>query len=177
MKNFMDFKTFSSLDEGEYYNEFPYLKSKERSTELGKSLERVRTRVKDELGPSYGYDEKPWRSDKYDAVDFLAGKAISGILDVTAEVADMLGGAFKKGEKKKNQSKEEYQKDFEEWKVTLSPQTSKQDLEKYAEESQKVALKRYGKDFDFNKPKNSGEKVFTSRVKQGEDEIIKRMKW
>lgn len=173
MKNFMDFKTFSSLNE-DYYNDFSYIKGKERKTELAKSLERVRSRVKSDLAPEIENFDKPWRSSSYDAVHVLTGKIASGLLDVTAEVADMFGGVFKKG--KKELSKEEYDKGFEGWKENLSPQTSKQDLEKYAEETEKVAIQRYGKDFDFNNPKTKSEKTFVSRVKNGEDEIVKRMK-
>lgn len=168
----MDFKTFSSVNEG-YYNDFSDIESTERKTTLAKSLERVRDRVKDQFRPDYA--EKPWRSEKYDAAHYLGGKIISGILGVTAEVADLVGGAFKKGKKDDDLTKKEEDEAFDRFSDSLSPSPSQKDLENYAEQTQKLAIQRYGKKFSLNSPQNPSQENFVRRVKRGEDEIIKRM--
>jgi hypothetical protein len=161
MKNFMDFKTFSVSES--YYNDFSYLRDKERSTEIGKKLEGIRGRVKDQFRTEDSYGEKPWRSSKKDAVSWLAGAAISGLIGIGAATADLFG-----------KSKEE--KAFSGWKENLGSTSTEKDLETFVKKSEETAFKRYGKSWDYDNPKGEEQEKFADMIKRGENEIVKRMK-
>jgi hypothetical protein len=171
MKNFMDFKTFSVSES--YYNEFSYLKDEERSSELGKKLERVRGRVKDQFRSEDSYGEKPWRSSKKDAINWLAGEAISGVLGLGAAAADLFG---KSREDKKKLKDEDPDKAFSPWREDLGSTATEKDLEKFVKKSEETAFKRYGKSWDYNNPKGAEQKKFADMIKKGESEIVSRMK-
>lgn len=172
----MDFKEFSKINEGYFDSYDSYIGDKSpkvRRTELAKSLEKVRSRIKSDLAREYEYEDKPWRSPvKYDAVSFFAKKAASLGLDVAAEVADLFGGALPKGKKPTDK---DYKESFEDWKENLSPKTSKEDLESYMKDAQKIGLSRFGKGFDINNPRNQEEKDFASYYKKGEKSILGRL--
>jgi hypothetical protein len=169
MKNFMDFKTFSTNES--YYNEFSYLRDKDRSTELGRRLERVRGRVRDKFSSDTFYGDKPWRSEKSDSINFLAGKAISGLLGLGAATADLFASKGDKGEKEKDPEKA-----FSGWREDLGPTTTEKDLEKFVKKSEETAFKRYGKSWNYDDPKGEEQKKFADEIKKGENEIVKRMK-
>ena len=171
MKNFMDFKTFSVTES--YYNEFSYLRDKERSTEIGKKLEGIRGRVKDQFRTEDSYAEKPWRSAKKDAISWLAGEAISGLLGVGAAAADLFG---KSKEDRKQLKDEDPGKAFSGWKENLGSTSTEKDLESFVKKSEETAFKRYGKSWDYSNPKGEDQKKFADMIKKGENEIVKRMK-
>ena len=125
MKNFMDFKTFSVSES--YQNDFSYL-GKDRKTELGKKLEKIRGRVDDEFKTEDTYGEKSWRSSKRDAVSWLAGAAISGLLDIGAAAADLFG---KSKEDKKRLKDEDPEKSFNAWEENLGSTSTEKDLETF----------------------------------------------
>jgi hypothetical protein len=160
MKNFMDFKTFSVSES--YYNDFSYF-GKDRSTELGRKLERIRSGVKAENPNQKMYG------------DIVLGKLLSGLLGVGAAASDALGKS--RGRKKeKKEDKEDMQKSFSEWSENLGPTTTEKDLEKFAKKSEEAAFKRYGKSWDYNNPKGAEQKKFADLIKKGESEIASKMK-
>jgi len=171
MKNFMDFKTFSVSES--YYNEFSYLRDKERSTEIGKKLEGIRGRVKDQFRTEDSYGEKPWRSSKKDAVSWLAGAAISGLIGIGAAAADLFG---KSKEDKKRLKDEDPEKSFNAWLENLGSTSTEKDLETFVKKSEETAFKRYGKSWNYDNPKGEEQKKFADMIKKGEDELVKRMK-
>lgn len=160
MKNFMNFKEFSVNES--YYNDFSYL-GKDRRTELGRKLERMRADVKSETSSQKLFG------------DIVLNKVLSGLFRVGAAAADMLG---KKGEKgsPKEKKKEETQDAFSGWREDLGPTTTEKDLEKFVKKSEETAFKRYGKSWDYNNPKGEEQKKFADMVRKGENEIVKRMK-
>lgn len=167
----MDFKTFSMNET--YYNEFSYLRDKDRSTELGTRLERVRGRVRDKFSAENFYGDKPWRSERQDSINFLAGKAISGLLNLGASTADLFGS---KKKDKASGGKEDPDAAFNGWREDLGPTTTEKDLEKFVKKSEETAFKRYGKSWDYSNPKGEDQKKFAEEIKKGENEIVKRMK-
>lgn len=160
MKNFMDFKTFSVSES--YYNDFSYF-GKDRSTELGRKLERIRGRVKSEAPNQKLYG------------DMIVNKLFSGLLGIGAAASDALGKK-REGKKDKKESKEDMGKSFSEWSENLGPTTTEKDLEKFAKKSEEAAFKRYGKSWDYSNPKGPEQKKFADMIKKGESEIAKRMK-
>lgn len=160
MKNFMDFKTFSVSES--YYNEFSYL-GKERRTELGRRLEKMRSDVKAETSSQEKFG------------DIFLNKALSGLFRLGAATADLFGDRDK-GRKKKIKDEEEIEKAFSGWREDLGPTTTEKDLEKFVKKSEETAFKRYGKSWDYNNPKNAEQKKFAEEIKRGENEIVKRMK-
>ena len=160
MKNFMDFKTFSVNES--YYNDFSYL-GKDRRTELGRKLERMRADVKSETSSQKMFG------------DIVLNKVLSGLFRVGAATADILG---KKGERgsSKEKKKEDAQDSFSGWREDLGPTTTEKDLEKFVKKSEETAFKRYGKSWDYNNPKGGEQKKFADMVRKGENEIVKRMK-
>jgi hypothetical protein len=160
MKNFMNFKEFSVNES--YYNDFSYL-GKDRRTELGRKLERMRADVKSEASSQKLFG------------DIVLNKVLSGLFRVGAATADILG---KKGERgsSKEKKKEETQDAFSGWREDLGPTTTEKDLEKFVKKSEETAFKRYGKSWDYNNPKGEEQKKFADMVKKGENEIVKRMK-
>ena len=179
----MDFKTFSSLNEESYYAEdyyssLDYGRVKKRKTQIAKSLERIRSGIKSKFDRELG-NKKEY--DYYDSFSYLTSKIASGALGVTAKLTDFLFAPDKKeGDEKSNIKGKDEEKDtkvnFERWKSSLSPETTMQDLEKFAEETQKSGMKRFGKDFDPSKPKSAAEKRFVALMRRGENEILDRMK-
>jgi hypothetical protein len=170
MKNFMDFKTFSVNEE--YYNDFSSIRDKERSTEIGKRLEAARSRVRDDIRSSRGYGEKTNRIENLDSANWFFKQTLAGVLGLGAAAADLFG----KKKDKDSRDKKDPQKDFEGWREDLGPTTTEKDLEKFAEKSEKVAIKRYGKDWNYDSPKTEDQKKFADMIKKGENEIVKRMK-
>jgi hypothetical protein len=172
MKNFMDFKTFSVNEE--YYNDFSSIRDKERSTEIGKRLEAARSRVRDDIRSSRGYGERTNRIENLDSANWFFKQTLAGVLGLGAAAADLFGK--KKDKDKDSREKKDPQKDFEGWREDLGPTTTEKDLEKFAEKSEKVAVKRYGKDWSYDSPKTEDQKKFADMIKKGENEIVKRMK-
>jgi hypothetical protein len=172
MKNFMDFKTFSVNEE--YYNDFSSIRDKERSTEIGKRLEAARSRVRDDIRSSRGYGERTNRIENLDSANWFFKQTLAGVLGLGAAAADLFGK--KKDNDKDSREKKDPQKDFEGWREDLGPTTTEKDLEKFAEKSEKVAVKRYGKDWSYDSPKTEDQKKFADMIKKGENEIVKRMK-
>jgi len=170
MKNFMDFKTFSVNED--YYNEFSSIRDKERSTELGKRLEAARSRVRDDIRSSRGYGEKANRVENLDSANWFFKQTLAGVLGLGAAAADLFGS--KKG--KDSRDKKDPQKDFEGWRLDLGPTTTEKDLERFAERSEKAAIKRYGKDWNYDSPKPGEQKEFANMIRKGETEIVKRMR-
>lgn len=170
MKNFMDFKTFSINED--YYNDFSSIRDKERSTAIGKRLEAARSRVRDDIRSSKGYGEKTNRIENLDSANWIFKQTLAGVLGLGAAAADLF--AKKKGADSRD--KKDPQKDFEGWREDLGPSTSEKDLEKFAEKSEKVAIKRYGKDWNYDAPKTEDEKNFAEMIRKGENEIAKRLK-
>lgn len=158
MKNFMDFKTFSVSES--YYNDFSYL-GKDRKTELGRKLERMRADVKSETSSQKMFG------------DIVLNKVLSGLFRAGAATADLLG---KNGDKKEKSSKEDVEKSFNGWREDLGPTTTGKDLEKFVKRSEETAFKRYGKSWDYNSPKGTDQKKFADEIKRGENEIVKRMR-
>lgn len=156
----MNFKEFSVNES--YYNDFSYL-GKDRRTELGRKLERMRADVKSEASSQKLFG------------DIVLNKVLSGLFRVGAATADILG---KKGERgsSKEKKKEETQDAFSGWREDLGPTTTEKDLEKFVKKSEETAFKRYGKSWDYNNPKGEEQKKFADMVRKGENEIVKRMK-
>lgn len=168
----MDFKTFSVNEE--YYNDFSSIRDKERSTEIGKRLEAARSRVRDDIRSSRGYGERTNRIENLDSANWFFKQTLAGVLGLGAAAADLFGK--KKDNDKDSREKKDPQKDFEGWREDLGPTTTEKDLEKFAEKSEKVAVKRYGKDWSYDSPKTEDQKKFADMIKKGENEIVKRMK-
>ena len=166
----MDFKTFSVNEY--YYNDFPSFRDKERSTELGRRLETVRSRVRDDIRSSRGYGEKANRVENLDSANWFVKQALAGVLGLGAAAADLFGAK----KDKDSRDKKDPQKDFEGWREDLGPTTTEKDLEKFAEKSEKVAIKRYGKDWNYDSPKAGEQKKFADMIGKGETEIAKRMR-
>ena len=160
MKNFMDFKTFSVSES--YYNDFSYL-GKDRRTDLGKRLEKMRSDVKSETSSQKLFG------------DIILNKALSGLFRLGAATADLFGDRDK-GRKKKIKDEEGIEKSFSGWREDLGPTTTEKDLEKFVKKSEETAFKRYGKSWDYNSPKNAEQKKFAEEIRRGENEIVKRMK-
>jgi len=167
MKNFMNFEEFSVNES--YYNDFSYL-GKDRKTELGRKLERMRADVKSETSSQKMFG------------DIVLNKVLSGLFRAGAATADILGKKGEKGSSKgeKGSSKEKKKEDapdsFSGWREDLGPTTTEKDLEKFVKKSEETAFKRYGKSWDYNSPKGGEQKKFADMVRKGEDEIVKRMK-
>lgn len=177
----MDFKTFSSLNEGyyseDYYDSLEYGRAKKRKTKVAKSLEKIRSRVRDKF--DIEFKNKP-EYDYYDAFSFLTSKISSGALGVAAGLTDLLFGGSSDKDKdgdKDGDKKEDPEKGFDSWKKNLSPETTMEDLEKYAEETQTLGMRKFGKNFDPSNPKTMEEKKFVALMKKGENEILSRMKF
>lgn len=166
----MDFKTFSMNEE--YYNDFSSIRDKERSTEIGKRLEAARSRVRDDIRSSRGYGERTNRIENLDSANWFFKQTLAGVLGLGAAAADLFG----KKKDKDSRDKKDPQKDFEGWREDLGPTTTEKDLEKFAEKSEKVAIKRYGKEWSYDSPKTDDQKKFADMIKKGENEIVKRMK-
>lgn len=167
MKNFMGFKEFS-LQES-YYSDYSYLRDTERSTELGKRLEMVRRRVKEKF-PEESYIDSSGYSN---SVNFLFGKAVSGLLGLGAATSDL----FKKSDRKDLEGKsEDPERAFSGWREDLGPVTTEGDLANFVRKSEESALKRYGKSWNYNKPEGQDQERFAEAIRKGEAEIIKRMK-
>jgi hypothetical protein len=162
MKNFMDFKTFSVNED--YYNDFSSFRDKDRSTKLGRRLETVRSGVRDKIRSS--------REENMDSANWFIRQALSGVLGLGASAADLFGAKKDKGTK----DKKDPQKDFEGWREDLGPTTTEKDLERFAERSEKAAIKRYGKDWNYDSPKAGEQKEFANMIRKGETEIVKRMR-
>lgn len=177
MRNFMDFKTFSSLDEGrysdDYYDSLDFGLAKKRKTAISKRLEKVRSRVRNKFDINF---RNKAEYDYYDAFSFVTSKLSSGILGVAAGLTDFLFGKPSKEDEKGDKTKDA-DSGFESWKNNLSPSTTLEDLDKYAEETQNLGMKKFGKDFDPSNPKTPEEKMFVARMKRGESEILNRMKF
>ena len=166
----MDFKTFSVNED--YYNEFSSTLGKERSTEVGRRLEAARSRVRDDIRSSRGYGEKANRVENLDSANWFVKQALAGVLGLGAAAADLFGAK----KDKDSRDKKDPQKDFEGWREDLGPTTTEKDLEKFAEKSEKVAIKRYGKDWNYGSPKAGEQKKFADMIEKGETEIAKRMR-
>ena len=167
MKNFMGFKEFSIQES--YYSDYSYLRDTERSTELGKRLERVRRRVKEK------FSDEDFRNDAgySNSVNFLFGKAVSGLLGLGAATSDL----FKKSDRKDPDGKrEDPEKAFSGWREDLGPVTTEGDLANFVRKSEESALKRYGKSWNYDNPKGPDQEKFAEAIRKGEAEIIKRMK-
>jgi len=160
MKNFMNFKEFSVNES--YYNDFSYL-GKDRRTELGRKLERMRANVKSEASSQKMFG------------DIVLNKVLSGLFRAGAATADILGKKNEKGESKEKK-KEDTQDAFSGWREDLGPTTTEKDLEKFVKKSEETAFKRYGKSWDYNNPKGEDQKKFADTIRKGENEIVKRMK-
>ena len=96
-----------------------------------------------------------------------------------AEVADLFAPNKKdKSELKKAAKDGKISQDdvIELWSDKLGPETTEKDLEGFARKSEKIALKRYGKDWNYNEPKGEEQKNFANMIRKGEEEIVKRMK-
>lgn len=158
----MNFKTFSVNEY--YYNDFSSFRDKDRSTELGKRLETVRSGVRDSIRSS--------RAENMDSAKWFVKQTIAGVLGLGASAADLFGAKKDKGTK----DKKDPQKDFEGWREDLGPTTTEKDLEKFVERSEKVAIKRYGKDWNYGSPKAGEQKEFADMIGKGETEIVKRMR-
>lgn len=160
MKNFMNFKEFSVNES--YYNDFSYL-GKDRRTELGRKLERMRANVKSEASSQKMFG------------DIVLNKVLSGLFRAGAATADILGKKNEKGASKEKK-KEDTQDAFSGWREDLGPTTTEKDLEKFVKKSEETAFKRYGKSWDYNNPKGEDQKKFADTIRKGENEIVKRMK-
>jgi len=160
MKNFMNFKEFSVNES--YYNDFSYL-GKDRRTELGRKLERMRADVKSETSSQKMFG------------DIVLNKVLSGLFRVGAATADILGKRDERGSSKEKK-KEDAPDSFSGWREDLGPTTTEKDLEKFVKKSEETAFKRYGKSWDYNNPKGGEQKKFADMVRKGENEIVKRMK-
>lgn len=160
MKNFMNFKEFSVNES--YYNDFSYL-GKDRRTELGRKLERMRANVKSEASSQKMFG------------DIVLNKVLSGLFRVGAATADILGKKNEKGASKEKK-KEDTQDAFSGWREDLGPTTTEKDLEKFVKKSEETAFKRYGNSWDYNNPKGEDQKKFADMIRKGENEIVKRMK-
>lgn len=156
----MNFKEFSVNES--YYNNFPHL-GKDRKTELGRKLERIRSDVKAEASSQKLFG------------DILLNKTLSGLLRLGAATSDLFG---KRGEGKRNKIKNEegINRTFDGWREDLGPTTTERDLEKFVKKSEETAFKRYGKSWDYNNPKGAEQKEFADEIRNGENEILKRMK-
>ena len=166
----MNFKTFSVNEY--YYNDFSSFRDKARSTELGRSLEAARSRVRDDIRSSRGYGEKANRVENLDSANWFIKQTLAGVLGFGAAAADLFGAK----KDKDSRDKKDPQKDFEGWRLDLGPTTTEKDLEKFAEKSEKVAIKRYGKDWSYDSPKTEEQKKFADMIRKGETEIAKRMR-
>lgn len=180
MKNLKNFKEFNSTEGlNEYYGgEFASL-GKERSTKLGQKLEGIRNRIKRDID----YDR--WSStgkSEYDVLDspgWLTKNVLAGVVGAASEVAELFSPNKEGRAKLKKSAKDgEVTQDevIELWSDKLGPSTTEKDLENFARKSEKIAVKRYGKEWDYNKPKGKEQENFAKMIRRGEEEIVKRMK-
>jgi hypothetical protein len=175
MKNLQNFKEFSI---NEYYGgDFSSL-GKVRSTKLGQRLEDIRTRLKRDIDFDSRYGTSASKYDILDSPGWLSKNIFAGLAGAASEVAEIFAPNKKdKKELKDAAKKGKISQDevIDLWSDKLGPTTTEKDLEDFARKSEKVALKRYGKDWDYNNPKGEEQKNFADMVRKGEDEIVKRM--
>ncbi len=176
MKNLQDFKEFSI---NEYYGgDFSSL-GKVRSTKIGQRLEDIRSRIRRDIDFDSKYGSSSSKYDILDSPGWLSKNIFAGIAGAASEVAELF--SLNRGDRKilKNLSKkgEVSQDDVVElWSDKLGPTTNQKDLEDFVRKTEKVALKRYGKEWNYSSPKGEDQKKFADLIRKGENEITKKMK-
>ena len=179
MKNLKKFHEFAIEETvNEYYGgDFSYL-GKVRSTKLAQKLEDIRDRVSRDIEYKHGGQELG-KSDSLDSPVWLLKNLFAGIAGAASEVAELFAPnkearkELKKSAKDGNISQDEV---IDLWSEKLGPTTTEKDLEDFAKKSERVAIKRYGKAWDYNNPKGKEQKNFADMIRKGEEEIVKRMK-
>ena len=179
MKNLKKFHEFAINEAlNEYYGgDFSYL-GKERSTKLGQRLEDIRDRVKRDIEYKHGGQEIG-KSDQLDSPVWLLKNIFSGLVGAASEVAELFAptkkdrGELKRASKDGNVSPDEI---VDLWSEKLGPTTTEKDLDNFVKRSERIAVKRYGKCWDYNNPKGKEQKSFADMIRKGEEEIVKRMK-
>jgi hypothetical protein len=179
MKNLKGFHEFA-IDEtvNEYYSgEFSYL-GREKDTLLGQKLADIRDRIKRDVDYSQGTTELS-KSDHLDSPVWLLKNLFAGLAGAASGVAELFAPSKEDRAELKKASKEgDLSQDdvIELWSEKLGPKTTEKDLENFVKRSEKVALKRYGKSWNYDDPKGKDQKEFAEMIKKGEQEIAKRMK-
>jgi hypothetical protein len=175
MKNLLNFRDFS-LNEG-YYEDYGWGREKERKTEVAKRLETIRQRALRRIDYSNLSQPKPWEKGRGpNPVNWLLGKAYTGLLGASASVADLFAPKEKDGkEKDKPESKGEKKSGFEEWKGSLGEKATEKDLEDFITRSEIIGKRKFGSNWDYKNPKTPEEKKYAQEVRKGELEILQRM--
>jgi len=179
MKNLKKFHEFAINEAiNEYYSsDFGYL-GKERSTKLGQKLEDIRNRVRRDIDYSQGSQEMG-KTDHLDSPVWVLKNLFAGLVGTASEVAELFAlskrdrNEIKKASKDGKLSQEEI---IELWSEKLGPTTTERDLEDFVKRSERIGIKRYGKEWDYNDPKDKDQKKFVDAIRKGEDQIAKRMK-
>jgi hypothetical protein len=180
MKNLKNFREFDD-NEGlnEYYGgEFSSI-GKIRSTKLSQRLEDIRDRVKRDIDYSTWSSQGKSEYDILDSPGWITKNLIAGLAGAAAEVTDLFAPNKKdKSELRKAAKDGKISQDdvIELWSDKLGPTTTEKDLEGFAKKSEKIALKRYGKEWNYSDPKGKDQKDFADMIRRGEEEIVKRMK-
>jgi hypothetical protein len=176
MKNLHNFRDFSI---NEYYGgDFSGL-GKVRSTKLGQRLEDIRSRMKRDIDFDSRYGSASSKYDILDSPGKLTKNIFAGLAGAASEVAEIF--SLNKGDRGELKDKSRGKKITQDevidlWSDKLGPTTTMKDLENFARKSEGVALKRYGKEWDYNNPKGEDQKKFADMIRRGEEEIAKRMK-
>jgi hypothetical protein len=178
MKNFKSFREFHTESEvNEYYSDYSYY-GKSRKTKLAQKLDDIRQNLK----RGSRYDSFSYGGDK-DIPDVLKSPGrlfrslVSGLFRGAAEVVDLFapGSSGKSKVEKMAKSKKVTSDDVVDlWKEDLSSKTTEKDLVDFVKRSEGIALKRYGKKWDYKNPVGEDQKKFADLIKRGEEEIIKR---
>jgi hypothetical protein len=178
MKNFKSFSEFHPESElNEYYSDYSYY-GKSRKTKLAQKLDDIRQNLK----RGSRYDSWSSGGNKYDydvlkSPGRLLKRIASGLFQGAAEVVDLFapGASGRSRVEKMAKSKKVTSDDVVNlWKEDLSSKTTEKDLVDFVKRSEGIALKRYGKKWDYKNPVGEEQKKFAELIKKGEDEIIKR---
>jgi hypothetical protein len=175
MKNLKKFHEFAIKEAvNEYYGgDFGYL-GKERSTKLGQKLEDIRGRVK------RGIDSQEMgKSDHLDSPVWLLKNLFAGVVGAASEVAELFAPNKKDRNDLKKAAKDgELSQDdvIDLWSEKLGPTTTEKDLENFVKRSERIGIRRYGKEWNYNNPRGKEQKDFADSIRKGEDQIARRMK-
>ena len=99
----------------------------------------------------------------------IPAPSTSGLTTITSDSLDLNLGK-EKGKKGKKEKKGKKPADKSE---DSAPKAENSDK---PEKSEKAAIKRYGKDWNYDSPKTGEQKKFANMIRKGETEIVKRMR-
>lgn len=173
LKRFSEFDKDQEIMESYYHADYFGSIGKERKTKLAQKLDDIRNNLRRESGYSYYGDSKDKDTGVLGSPGKLMKKLVSASIGVAAEVAELFPTKRRKSPKKGEVTTDNDQ--IELWKEDLGAKTTEKDLVDFAKRSEDMALKRYGKRWDYKNPKGEDQKKYADLIRKGEEEIINRM--